>query len=175
MKQLLLTSLLLAAIAAGCSTGRIDNARATLPEESSAGALDRISDEMTVNQNDAMHLMLLLADGQDEADHFQQRVMKLRDREVIPTWWDVDAEAPITRGQLAYMVYQTAKMPGGLTLSVFGPSQRYCLRELQYNGTIAPGGVFSPVTGMEIVAVLNRADSYMQEGQAPEVLNPRGE
>jgi hypothetical protein len=31
------------------------------------------------------------------------------------------------------------------------------------------------VTGMEIVAVLNRADSYMQEGQAPEVLNPRGE
>jgi hypothetical protein len=160
----------------GCSQGKIENPSTTLPEKgSSAAALHRISNQKIVNQNDAMHALLLLAEGEDQAGTFQERVMKLRDLEIIDPSWNVDATKPVTRGQLAYMVYQVTDVPGGLTLLLTGPSQRYCLRELQYNGMIGPGGLFSPITGMEMVAVLDRADAYMQDGQMPDVLNPRGE
>jgi hypothetical protein len=168
--------ILTAACLVGCSAGQIDHPEATLPEKgSSAAALHRISGEKIVNQNDAMHVVLLLAEGEDQAGNFQQRVMKLRDLNIVDMSWHVDAKKPVTRGQVAYMVYQAAKMPGGLTLTVFGPSQRYCLRELQYNGMIDQGGILSPMTGMEMVAVLDRADAYMQDGEMPDVLNMRGE
>jgi hypothetical protein len=175
-KYLTIAAGLLVVALAGCSTGTISEGQATLPaEESSAGYVDRLSSQPTVTQNDAFRGALLLLDGEDQAESFKQRVETLRDREMIDQSWDVKASAPITRGQLAYMIYQVTEMQGGVTLLLFGPSQRYCLRELQYAGVIAEGSWFAPVTGMEMVAVLNRADTMIQTGQPPHVLNLKGE
>ncbi len=63
------------------------------------------------------------------------------------------------------MTYQACRIKGGLTLQLTGPSQRYCLKELQYRGLMSPGVAYNTVTGMEYLAVLGRIDEYRQTGK----------
>jgi len=173
-----LAAAILAAALAGCSTGpmRVVGAEASLPaKEASPGFLDRVAAGPNVSENDAMRGLMMLLDGQDTAETFGQRVEKLLGRDVIDSTWDYDAARPITRGKLAYMIYQACGTPGGVMLTLTGPSQRYCLRELQYQGMMGPGTQAGAVTGMEFVAVLNRADTYMRTGEVPEIISASGE
>jgi len=167
----------MAAIAAGGLAGcgaagtRIANTDAALPaNEDSAAFLDRISSQVNVSENDALRGILMLLDGQDQAGTFGQRVEKLAGREVVPASWDFDAARPITRGRLAYMIYQAAKIPGGVTLRLIGPTERYCLRELQYRRMMTRGAPYTPVSGMEFVAVLTRAEMYVRTGKFPSMV-----
>jgi hypothetical protein len=165
----------LGAAAGGCSgPPRITMGEAVLPEdEGSPGFLDRVASLEVVSENDAMRGMLLLMDGQDPATEFSQRVGMLIEREVVPSIWDFQANRPLTKGRLAYMVHQACDAPEGLILAVAGPSERYCLRELQYRGMMSQGFVTTQVSGMEFVAVLTRADSYRRTGALPEVISGR--
>jgi len=146
-----------------------DAAAKPLPSgELSDAYLDRISTQAAVSENDAMHGLLLLVDGKDNAKNFAQRVKLLADAGILSRNWTFVASRPITKGKLAYMVYQAAGMSGGVILSVSGPSQRYCLRELQYQKVmVETGSYYSPVSGMEFIAVLGRADVYKRTGKVP--------
>jgi len=160
---------------AGCGQGalRVTGQDATLPvDEASPAFLDRVASQPGISQNDAMRGVLLLLDGQDGARDFRQRVEKLLARKIVPAWWEFDAKAALTRGQLAYMVYQACKIQGGLIVTLTGPSGRYCLREMQYQRFMAAGMVNSRVTGMEFVAVMARADAFLETGQVPRTLSP---
>lgn len=137
-------------------------------EEDSAAYLDRLSSQNTVSENDAMRGVLLLLDGKDEASSFEQRREKLAERGVVSGTWNFQKDRPITRGKFAYMIFQATKLPGGLILTVGGPNQRYCLRELTYRQFMAQGFILAPVTGMEYVGVLTRADTYVRTGKLPE-------
>ncbi len=173
---MLLAALWLATVT-GCGTqpGLVVSPEAALPaQENSAQFLDRISTQQVVSQNDAFRGLLLLSDGKDQSETFDQRVALLRQRGVIASRWSCRAEKSITRGKLAYMIYQSCNIPGGVILSLTGPSQRYCLRELQYQGFITEGAVYGQVTGMEFVAVLTRADAFLETGKIPEVLSANG-
>jgi len=157
----------------GCSAGpvRIEGGKAALPEgEGSAGFFDRVSGQKTVSENDAMRAMLLLLEDKDTAKTFQQRVGALMARKIVGPRWDYDAQRPLTKGKLAYMICQACNIKGGITLRLTGPSQRYCLRELQYRGLITPSIITTEVTGMEFVAVLTRADAHRQTGDVPDLL-----
>lgn len=163
----------LAAVLGGCSAGQmnVSAGEATLPaDEDSAAYLDRLSSQPTVSENDAMRGVLMLVNGQDTAASFEQRVTTLRDQGIVAAAWDFQADRPVTRGRVAFMIYQACKVPGGVMLTLTGPSQRYCLSELQYRGFIAPGAWYNPVSGMEYVAVLGRADAYLETGEVPEVM-----
>ena len=166
----LLTAMLL--LAAGCQPSKpnIAKGQATLPGgEDSAGFLDRMSSQRVVTQNDAMRgVWLLMNHEKDDHADFAGRVEALRQREVVPSDWSFEADKPLTKGQLAYMIYQACHVSGGVTLTLTGPSQRYCLRELQYQRFMSSGTVFDKVPGMEFVAVLQRALSYIQTGEVPD-------
>ena len=169
-----LAAMILAAALAGCSAGpmQVAGAEASLPaKETSPGFLDRISAGPNVSENDAMRGLIMLLDGRDAAETFRQRINALLGRDVLDSTWDYDSARPITRGKLAYMIYQACEIPGGVMLTLTGPSQRYCLRELQYQGMMATGSQAGAVTGMEFVAVLNRADTYMRTGRVPEIIS----
>jgi len=157
---------------AGCEQPGIHSgAAATLAaSEGSPAYLDRIASAKTVSENDAMRGILMLLDGEDKAATFQQRVNVLMSRKIVDPSWGFRADRPITRGKLAYMTYQACHMTGGVTLTLTGPSQRYCLLELQYLRMMTPGAMYTPVSGMEFVAVLTRADHYLQTGAVPEVI-----
>ena len=155
--------------ARGCGSGLVANEEAALvANENSAAFLDRISSQVSVSENDAMRGLVILLDGDDGFQTFGQRAVALRGRQIIGADWNVDASASITRGRLAYMIYQATKIPGGVILTLTGPSERYCLRELQYRGLMGEGSVFTPVTGMEFVGVLGSADTYMRTGEVPD-------
>ncbi len=166
-------------LAGGCAHSgepRIDKPEATLPEaESSPGFLDRMSSTPTVTQNDAMRGLLFLLQEKDPAGNFAQRVEMLHGKEIIPGGWTYNANKPLNRGQLAYMIYQACGIDGGIILHLTGPSCRYCLRELQYQRIMAEGLANTSVTGMEFIAVLGRAGAYMEYGRVPDDLKiPEG-
>jgi hypothetical protein len=158
----------------GCSSGPLDIASpeaALTADEDSAAYLDRLSAQETVSQNDALRGILLLLDGEDKAATFAQRVETLRRRRIVPGNWNFHPDKPITRGKVAYMIYQGCKMSGGAILTLCGPSQRYCLRELQYQGFITQEmSWYGEVTGMEFVGVVTRADAFLETGAIPNVI-----
>ena len=170
-----LAGLICLAGAGGCSRPSamsIASPAASLPAgENSAEYLDRIASQPVVCENDAMRGILLLLKGKDQAKSFDQRVRLLMAEKIVPAGWQFRGEKPITRGKLAYMTYQACRMSGGLILTLTGPSQRYCLRELQYRGLVSSGVTYSKVSGMEFVAILTRADSLLETGEVPEVLS----
>jgi len=122
-----------------------------------------------VSENDALRGVLMLMKETDAKSTFQQRVETLREKEIIAQHWNMDADRPLSRGKLAYMVYQATDFPGGIILTVAGPSQRYCLRELQYRQMMVSGALFMPVSGMEFISVLRRADVYNDTGKVPDL------
>lgn len=136
--------------------------------EESDAFLDRISSRETVSETDAMRGILMLVDGQDNATSFAERSRLLAEKKILSRNWSFQAERPLTKGKFAYMIYQACEMGGGVILTITGPSQRYCLRELQYQEMMSSAGSFySPVSGMEFVAVLGRADLYKRTGKIP--------
>jgi hypothetical protein len=67
------------------------------------------------------------------------------------------------------MVCRALGVKGGLTMRIFGPSERYCLRECQYLELMASGGcTYQDCRGGELVSVIDRADRYKleKEGKA---------
>ena len=135
--------------------------------EDSAEFIDRIASQASVSENDAARGILLLLDGKDAAPNFQKRVESLRARQIVDSRWDFSAARPITKGKFAYMICQAGGVPGGVMLTVLGPTRRYCLRELQYRDVMVQGSMFTSVTGLEYVSVLTRADVYKRTGKFP--------
>jgi hypothetical protein len=162
-----------AALLAGCSGGQIETGPEPLPaNDDSATFLNALADEPTVSEDQALQGILLMIDGADTNASFDGRVSALRQRGIAPGDWDFAQSRPLTRGRLAYMAYQAAGMDGGVITALAGPSQRYCLREMEYRKMMAPGPGYVPVTGMEYVAVLSRAHAWMTTGEVPIVLQP---
>jgi len=99
----------------------------------------------------------------------------LRERKVARASWGDDLAAPLPKGRLAYMVCQALGIKGGLTMRLFGPSERYCLFECKYLELMAGGAQYQHCAGGELVSVIDRADQYQvrqaeaTEGDATEV------
>jgi len=164
-------TLILGLTLSGCSpnSGSVpaDKTLAIPADVDSAEFLDRASQIRAMDLDTALHGLCLLLDGQGSGD-FQARLDRLRQRGVVPRSWTVSAGQTLTKGHLAYMVYQACGVrEKGAALTLLGPSRRLCLRELQYYGMMSEGGLSAPVTGMEYVAVLTRADGVRRTGKFP--------
>ena len=173
MKMIMVLPALVTGLAInGCSTCgtpvQADKTIVVPANENSADFLDRASEMQVMDIDNAMHGMCLLLEGQDHYKEFQARLDVLKQRGLVAPGWTLSAGQPLTKGQLAYMVYQACGVKEkGVTLALFGPTRRYCLRELQYQGMMAEGDECMPVTGMEYVAVMTRADVYKRTGKFP--------
>jgi len=168
-----LAALALSAGMMGCAEQalKIEGGEEALPaDDGSPGFLDRVSSQKAVTENDAFRGLLMLLDGDDPAKSFQQRAEKLAERGIVARRWTHGAGRTLTKGKLAYMVCQACEVPGGVVLTLTGPSQRYCLRELQYRRMMSVGTPLAPVTGLEFVAVLTRADTYRRTGEFPRIM-----
>jgi hypothetical protein len=156
--------------AAGCqSTYSLAGADAKLPADDSAAFMDGLSSQPSVNEAQALRGFLLVL-GQDKPMSFGEAVTALKQQGVVDKNWDFQPTRPITRGRVAYMFYTACKVPGGLTLTLCGPSPRYCLRELQYRGWMSTGLPDNEVTGLEFVSVLTRADELKETGKVSNVM-----
>lgn len=71
-----------------------------------------------------------------------------------------DPMQPLRKGLVAYMFHQALGIRGGLALRLFGPSERYALKELAFQGVMAPGHVNDLITGEELVQLMTYAAQY---------------
>lgn len=164
----LLAVALAAGLAGGCGSGQITGAEAKLPaDEDSSAFLDRLSSADSVSTDDALRGIVMLTEGEDTYDTFQQRVEALRAAGILVEHWDLAAAEPITRGRYAVLIHQAAGLPMSVML-LAGPSERYCLRELQYRGMMVQGAPYITINGLEYVSVLRRADVYKRTGEVPD-------
>ena len=97
---------------------------------------------------------------------FEEARSKLLEADVIREKWKPDPKEKITRGKVAYILVKILKIKGGLTMRLFGPSERYALKELKFMDLMDGGMTWRSVSGRELVAILARADEHMQEQKA---------
>ncbi len=114
---------------------------------------------------EAYRAMLLLADGQEEYTDFESRRAALEARGIIRRAWDLQREACIDRGSVAYMVCRILQIRGGVNARILGRlgmgDRRYAARELVYLDMMPAGASYRYLTGGELVDLLAEADRYM--------------
>lgn len=165
--RLILTVLLAGALLVGAcqspssTTGQLDSVDAFAPAVDSAELAYDLALEPWCTNNQAASMILLLVDGQDGHNRFDQRLLALDSRDLARANWNLEAEEPVTKGTLAFMVCRALDIEGGLLMRVM-PSRRYAYREAVYARLMSAGSSYEPVTGPEAVGIFSRAARYRQ-------------
>lgn len=108
-------------------------------------------------------MVLLLIDGEDRYQNFMDRLIALDAKGVTQSSWEIEADEPVTKGTLAYMLCRALGLKGGVMLRLI-PCRRYAYREALNYGLMAKGSAREPLTGPEAVGILGRA-ARMKEGE----------
>lgn len=72
----------------------------------------------------------------------------------------------LRKGAAAHMFAKTMDIKGGITLRVFGLSERYAFKELVYREIMYPGNIHDVMSGPELILTLIQAADYMTGRQS---------
>ncbi len=108
-----------------------------------------IETSRVVTNNDALQGLLLVADGEAPYGSYDERVGAAKARGWVGHGWDAPANESATVGMMARAACQIMDIRGGLTMMVFGPSERYCARELISRGMIPQRTQNQSLSGLE--------------------------
>ncbi|MFQ5422883.1 MAG: hypothetical protein ACE5F9_02770 [Phycisphaerae bacterium] len=126
-----------------------------------------LSEAPLVTVDEAFRAMLILADGEDDSQSFDQRRQKLETREITRPAWRLKAENVIDAGSVAYMVCRICKVRGGVNYNLFGSlglgDRRYAMRELLYLDMLDDAVDYQYMTGPALVALMGKADELMEK------------
>ncbi len=132
-----------------------------------------------VTVDEACRAMLILADGEDTSESWEQRRDELLSRGIIRSAWDLDPEHLINRGTVSFMVCKVCRIHGGVNMMLLGNlgigDRRYAYRELVYRDMLPAGSEWSFFTGGELIALLTRADKLMEKKGLYEVETTRAD
>jgi hypothetical protein len=175
MKFLILTLTVLVAAAASCqstpTTTAVKNtpdiksadSSASQPKETaqpskrdSATLAYELATKTWATNDDALSMMVMMIEGQDPYDTFEQRVLALENKGIIGKSWNLQADKPVTKGSIAFMICRATNIQGGVMMHLIS-CRRYAYRELVYRGMMVRGGEFEPMTGPELVGLVGRA------------------
>jgi len=169
--RLIVLVLLMGLLVCSCQTNvdlhrKADPSGGALSEESrdSAEMAYRLSSEKWCTNDEGCSMVLLLIDGEDRYPTFDDRLIALDAKGVAKASWEIEGDAPISKGTLAYMVCRTLGLKGGVMMHLL-PCRRYAYREAIYYGLMEKGSEWEPLTGPEAVGVIGRA-ARMKEGEA---------
>lgn len=126
-----------------------------------------IAERPTVSNNEALHGLLLFADGVDLTRSWEERVELARERNWVGDSFHEDPDLAIQRGTLARAVAVICRIKGGVMMRLLGPTARYAQRELVWEGIIAGGTANQTITGLEFVGVISKAQDYMLRNEIP--------
>jgi hypothetical protein len=167
----------LVAFASGC-------ARTMLPEsaadkypgdDAELQFWQQLETQTVVTNNDALHGLTLLADGQDPAQDYEQRVAAARTRGWLGSSDAPPANESATMGRIAVAICEILDIKGGVTMHVFGPIPRYCTRELVFLRYIPPRSEFQAISGLEFIDLITRAEEQMPRSELPLPLPDEGQ
>ena len=133
-----------------------------------------LNDKPVADFRDLVTVVHMLSRDAHPEKPFEELRAELAAEGILPADWAYKPESPVTRGMAAYGVcgaFATVKdgehgIPGGLTMIVFGNSERYALRECLHLGILMPGAQGRYVKGGELLGILARAQAYRKTGKA---------
>jgi hypothetical protein len=128
---------------------------------------DGLQTRRAMTNNDALHGLFLLADGVDPAQTYEQRLEAARQRKWIGSGDRPPADESATVGLIAVAVCDMLHVRGGLTMQVFGPSHRYCTRELVYLNIIPSRTDNQSLSGLEFLDLAGRVERRMEPVEVP--------
>ncbi|HWB18744.1 MAG TPA: hypothetical protein VG711_00465 [Phycisphaerales bacterium] len=128
---------------------------------------DKLQTDRTVTNHDALHALILLADGEDHSTSFQERVDVAKKKNWISADRQLTANESATVGDISVALCQILDIRGGLTLTLFGPSRRYCTRELVYREVIPARTESQSMSGLELLNLIGNAEDYRKNGFIP--------
>lgn len=134
---------------------------------------DNLPYRTAVTNDEALHGLLLTADGADTTGGYQARVAEGIKRGWLPKGFSEPANLAMQRGRLAVALCVWAKIRGGVTMSIVGPIPRYAVRELVYMG-IFPYSSTENMTfsGLEFTAALSKTQDYLDAEAAKSAPKP---
>jgi hypothetical protein len=121
-----------------------------------------LADRHVTSNDEALHGMLLFLDGSDPASNYPQRVALLKSRNWLPADFNEPADQAIERGPLAYVIVQALSIKGGWVMHVFGPSERYAVRELEDMGLYTLSSPNQTFSGSEFLGIIGKLEDYQQ-------------
>jgi len=123
-----------------------------------------------VTNHDAFHALLLLADGKDDRVSYRTRLAEARARGWIDddaTEADLPANDAATVGLVSVAVCDVLDLEGGVTLRCFGPSRRYCTRELVAQGVLPQRTPEQELRGLEMIDLAGRIEDWRERHAPP--------
>jgi hypothetical protein len=161
----------LACVALGCAAcersrvedSAIDRFPASKDELDFLEALDK---QVVVTNDDALHGLLMFADGTDLSTSFEGRVEVAKRKEWIPSSWDRPADESAQVGWMSVAACRVLNIKGGLTMRLTGPTPRYATKELVFMEVLPLRTENQSLSGKEFVDFLNRLNRFQRGGRA---------
>jgi hypothetical protein len=156
----------LAAVCGGCQTAHVNSSLTGKFSGNDADAQLNFWHELATrhltSNDEALHGLLLYADGRDDAKTYDKRVATLKSRGLLPASFSEPANDAVLRGDLAVAIVNLLGIKGGWVMHAFGPMPRYAVRELVYAGIFPPSSPQQTFSGAEFVGVIGKLDDYQQ-------------
>lgn len=111
---------------------------------------------------DAAKAIVILMGVDEECIDLSAQVSYLQNHQLLPRRLrrEFDPMQPLRKGVLAYALYRALHIRGGIALHLFGPTERYALKELIFRGIMSSGLTHELISGQEFVQVMSQAADY---------------
>jgi len=153
-------------LALGCQTASVRNSVTTKfsgnDTDAQLGFWHELADRPVTDNDDAFHGLLLYADNHDDCTRYDQRVAAMKSRGLLPGSFSEPANIAIERGTLAVAIVKLVGIKGGWIMHVFGPTPRYAVKELVFDGIYPPSSPQQTFSGSEFVGIIGKIDDYQQ-------------
>jgi hypothetical protein len=149
----------------GCARTVLDSSVVdALPgEELELEYWEQLEAQPVVTNHDALHALLLLADGADPHRTYEARLADARGRGWFRPGDTPAANESASVGMVAVAACEMLSVKGGLTMRLLGPLPRYCTRELVFLEILPPRSEHQSLSGLELIDLLGRLEDRLAE------------
>lgn len=124
---------------------------------------DALAEQAVVSNDDALHSLILMSDEQDPSSDFEGRMAIAAEKGWLTgTSLPLEANESVSVGLLSVAGCRILQLQGGLTMRVFGPSPRYCTRELASLGILPDLTQNEALNGLEFIAFMNNIEERLE-------------
>jgi hypothetical protein len=120
---------------------------------------DALALEPAVSNRDALHALLLSFGGEGTGRGYPAELAAAKKRGWVEE--DLPANETARVGFVARVVCLQAKIKGGITMRVFGPHDRYAVKELNHRKWLPDMTTGQSISGAQLIAVLSRAEEHL--------------
>ena len=155
-------------LAAGCQRTQISD---SMKLDHDPGDVDAqmqfwhdLADRPVTSNNEALHGLIISAEGSDPNQTYEQRVAWLTERGHLSESFRGAADEAVERGTVAQVLASMTGLKGGLTMRLLGPHPRYATRELVHHEIMRPGSPQQGLSGIEFIGIISRAEQLQETG-----------